>query len=294
MKILVIDVGGTFVKFAVMNEKAEILERGKIPTPHNSHEEFINKIVEIYKSVEVEGIALSLPGIIDSERGICITSGALGYNNGCNVVEELEKICGVKVTIENDAKCAGLAEAKLGSLADVEDGFVMVFGTGVGGAFIKNHELHRGKHFSAGEISFILEDLPGGKIKPFGNVCGVPELLESYAQIKNLSIEEVTGEKFFQAVSEKDNDALDCLDKFTRRVAIRIFNIQMMFDPGKIAIGGGISAQESFIDSIRANFDKIYREEILEHKVEMPRAEIVPCKFLNDANLIGALMCWLN
>lgn len=294
MKILVIDVGGTFIKFAVMNEKAEIIERGKIPTPLDSHEEFINKLVEIYKSVEVEGIAISLPGIIDSERGICITSGALGYNNNCNIVEELEKICGVKVTIENDAKCAGLAEAKIGSLADVADGFVMVFGTGVGGALIKNHELHRGKHFSAGEISFTLETLADDKIKPFGNVCGVPDLLKSYAHIKNLSIDEVTGEKFFQAVSEKDVDALACLDKFTRRVAIKIFNIQMMFDPEKIAIGGGISVQESFIDSIRANVDKIYIEEIAQHKVEMPRAVIVPCKFLNDANLIGALMRWKN
>lgn len=293
MKILVIDVGGTFIKFAVMNEKAEIIERGKIPTPLESHEEFINKIVEIYKSFEVEGLALSLPGVIDSERGICITSGNLGYNNNCNIVEELEKICGVKVTIENDAKCAGLAEAKIGSLADVSDGFVMVFGTGVGGAFIKNHEVHWGKHFSAGEISFTFENLSEDKIEIFGKLCGVPALLKSYAQIKNLS-NEVTGEEFFQAVEEKEKDALTCLDKFTRRVAIKIFNIQMMFDPEKIAIGGGISVQKSFIDSICSNVDKIYTEKLTELNVEMPRVEIVQCKFLNDANLIGALYRWLS
>ncbi len=293
MKILVVDVGGTFIKFAVMNEKAEIIERGKVPTPLESHEDFINKLVEIYKSVEVEGITLSLPGVIDSERGICITSGALGYNNGCNVLEELEKICGVKVTIENDAKCAALAEAKIGSLANVSDGFVMVFGTGVGGAFIKNHEVHWGKHFSAGEISFTFESLSENEIKPFGELCGVPALLKSYAQIKNLS-NEITGEEFFQAVEEKENDALTCLDNFTRRVAIKIFNIQMMFDPEKIAIGGGISVQESFIDSIRSNVAKIYDEDLKEYKVEMPRVEIVQCKFRNDANLIGALYRWLS
>lgn len=293
MKILVIDVGGTFIKFAVMNESAEILERGKVPTPLESHEKFISKLVEIYNSVEVEGIALSLPGIIDSERGICITSGALKYNNNCNIVEELEKLCGVKVTIENDAKCAALAEAKIGSLAEVSDGFVMVFGTGVGGAFIKNHEVHWGKHFSAGEISFTFESLDGGKIKPFGELCGVPALLKSYAQIKNLSTEGVTGEDFFQAVAEKENDALACLDKFTRRIAIKIFNIQMMFDPEKIAIGGGISVQESFIASIRSNVEKIYAEDLTEYEVEMPRVEIVQCKFRNDANLIGALYRWL-
>lgn len=293
MKILVIDVGGTFIKYAVMNESAEIPERGKVPTPLESHEEFISKLVEIYKSVEVGGIAISLPGIIDSERGICITSGALKYNNGCNIVEELEKLCGVKVTIENDAKCAGLAEAKMGSLADVADGFVMVFGTGVGGAFIKNHEVHWGKHFSAGEISYTFENLSESEIKPFGEMCGVPALLKSYAQIKNLSTDDVTGESFFRAVADKENDALACLDKFTRRIAVKIFNIQMMFDPEKIAIGGGISVQESFIAAIRSNVDKIYAEDLEEYEVEMPRAEIVQCKFLNDANLIGALMRWL-
>ena len=284
MKILVIDVGGTFIKFAVMNEKAEILERGKIPTPMEGHEEFINQIVGIYKNVEVEGIALSLPGVIDSERGICITSGALQYNDKRNIVEELEKICGVKVTIENDAKCAALAEAKIGSLADVEDGFVMVFGTGVGSAFIKNHEVHSGKHFSAGEISFSIFNG-----EPFYKFCGVPALLKEYAQIKNLS-NEVSGEEFFSAVAEKEKDALACLDKFTRNVAVQIFNIQLLFDVEKFAIGGGISVQEIFINSIRENLEKVYDS----CEIDFPRVEVVPCKFRNDANLVGALYRWLS
>ena len=294
MKILVIDVGGTFIKYAVMSESAEIFERGKIPTPQDSRADFVKAIQEIFNSVEVEGVAFSLPGIIDSKCGICITSGALKYNSGFNIVEELEKICGVKVTIENDAKCAALAEAKIGSLADVSDGFVMVFGTGVGSAFIKNHEVHRGKHFSAGEISYTLDNISEGESEFFGMICGVPALLKSYAQIKNLSIEEITGESFFQAVEENEKDALTCLDKFTRRVAQKIFNIQMMFDPEKIAIGGGISVQKSFIDSIRTNVDKIHTEKLPKLEVEMPHVEIVQCKFLNDANLIGALYRWLS
>ena len=284
MKILVIDVGGTFIKYAVMNESAEIFQRGKIPTPQDSRADFVKAIQDIFNTVEVEGIAFSLPGIIDSERGICITSGALGYNNDFNIVEELERVFGVKVTIENDAKCAGLAEAKIGSLADISDGFVMVFGTGVGGAFIKNHEVIRGKHFSAGEISFSIFNG-----KAFYNFCGVPALLKSYAQIKNLSIEEITGEKFFNSVAAKEKDALTCLDKFARQIAVQIFNIQMLLDVEKFAIGGGISAQEVFIDSIRESLNKVYSE----CEVDFPRVEIVPCKFRNDANLIGALYRWL-
>lgn len=290
MKILVIDVGGTFIKHAVMNESAEILSRGKIPTPMSGRAEFFETIKSIYDSVEVEGVAMSLPGVIDTERGVCVTSGALQYNDGCHVVEELEKICGVKATIENDARCAAIAEAKIGSLADVADGFVMVFGTGVGSAFIKNHELHRGKHFSAGEISFTFDTAAANtEDNIFGNLCGARGLVKAYAQMKNLSTAEMTGEKFFKAVAENENDALACLDRFTRQIAAKIFNIQMVLDVERFAIGGGISAQESFIAAIRANLDKIYADCI----VSFPKVEIVPCKFRNDANLIGALFSWL-
>lgn len=290
MKILVIDVGGTFIKNAVMNENAEILQRGeKIPTPLSSRADFFSAIKNIYLPVkdEVAGIALSLPGVIDSERGVCISSGALGYNNDCNIVEELQKICPTRITVENDANCAAIAEAKIGSLADVADGFVMIFGTSIGGAVIINHELHHGKHNLSGEVAAILANNTN-----FHFLGSVTALLTEYAQIKNLSIENVTGEKFFQAVAENEKDALACFDKFTRHIATQIFNIQLLIDPEKVAIGGGISEQEIFIKTIREQLDKIY-ESHLDFPIKIPRLEIVPCKFRNDANLIGALYRWL-
>lgn len=282
--ILVFDVGGTFIKFAVMNERAEIFQRGKIPTPLNSRADFFDAIYKIYKSVEVEGVAISIPGVIDSERGLCIVSSALPFNSGVNIAAELEKICGVKVTIENDAKCAALAEAKIGSLADVSSGFVMVFGTMIGGAVIQNHDVYKGKNFLAGEISF---SFLNGEM--FYQNCSVPSLLREYAQIKNLS-NEITGEDFFRAVAEKEKDALACLDKFTRQIAVQIFNIQMLLDVEKIALGGGISMQESFINYVRSNVEKVYKN----CAIDFPHVEIVPCKFRNDANLIGALYRFLS
>ena len=284
MKIFVIDVGGTFIKYAVMNEQAEFFSRGKIPTPLDNRKNFFNAIKNLYENFLVEGIAISMPGVIDSARGICIKSSALNFNSGCNIVNELGEICKCPVTIENDARCAALAEAKFGALADVDDGFVMVFGTMIGGAFIKNHEVHKGFNNAAGEISFVRS---GGKI--FSDNCSVPALLKGYAQIKNLSTENVTGENFFQAVNENEKDALTCLDRFTRRIAENIFNIQLIVDVPKFAIGGGISAQKIFIDSLKNNLKKVYEAS----PIEFNCVEVVPCKFLNDANLIGALSNFL-
>ena len=97
MKILSVDVGGTYTKYAVMSENAEIFLQGKIDTPKTNHEDFLQMITKLFQENEVEGIAISLPGIIDAERGLCITSGTLGYNDGKFIVAELEKLCGVKV-----------------------------------------------------------------------------------------------------------------------------------------------------------------------------------------------------
>ena len=290
MKILAVDVGGTYIKFATMNEKAEIFQRGKIDTP-KTHALFLQKIFELFQTDNFEGIALSLPGVIDSKRGLCITSGALNYNDNKFIAEELEKICGVKVTIENDANCAALAEARIGNLSDVEDGFVMVFGTAVGGAFIKNHELHRGKNFLSGEVSYMFKSFADNfsNKKYFGETCSVKNLLREYAEIKNFA-KKISGEEFFHAAESGEIDALNCLNQFSRRVAVQIFNIQMILDPEKFAIGGGISERKIFIDKIRENLESIY----LECPINFPHVEVVPCKFRNDANLIGALFTWLD
>ena len=173
MKIFAADIGGTFIKFAVMNESAEIITQNKIPTPLESHEKFLQAIFNQYKNFDCEGIALSMPGIIDSARGISVESVAIPHNNNKFICAELEKICGVKVTVENDAKCAALAEAKIGSLADVESGFVVVIGTGAGGAFVQNKKVYHGKNNLSGEISFMSA---GNKI--IGELCGVPALLK--------------------------------------------------------------------------------------------------------------------
>ena len=281
MKILTVDVGGTFIKYAVMNDDAQIFERGKIPTPLDTRQNFFNAIKNIYEKFSVAGIALSMPGVIDSERGICVKSAALSFNDGCNIVRELGEICKCPVTIENDARCAALAEAKFGSLADVDKGFVMVFGTMIGGTFVLNKKIYKGANNSAGEISF----LRTGNKKIFSDICSVPSLLKDYAQMKNLSTEKITGEEFFQDV-KNDKDALACLDRFTRRIAEKVFDIQIILDVEKFAIGGGISSQKIFIEMINKKLKKVYAESPMEFNC----VEVVPCKFLNDANLIGALV----
>ena len=294
-KILAIDIGGTFIKHAVMvsGRSFKITERNKIPTPKTNHEDLLNALNGLFKAYDdIEGIAVSMPGLIDTFKGVCISSGALNFSNGHCIAEELQNMCGVPATVENDANCAALAEIKSGSLTDVKNAFVLVFGTAVGGAFIHNRELYRGTHFCAGEVSFQLKNIYGAVTGEnfLGNELGALAFQKNCAEILDMPPEEVTGEMIFDLIADNDDDMLDALYKYAHGVAAMIFNLQMLFDPERFALGGGISVQKIFIDAIQKKLDEISKE-MLDY---LPCPEIVACKHHNDANLLGALYRYLE
>ena len=292
MKVLTADIGGTFLKYARMTGNMEILSRGKLPTPQSGREALLDALAELYEQEPVDGIAISLPGIIDAENGRVVMGGALRYNDGFSLRQALSLRCPTGIHIENDAKCAAMAEAAAGSLRDVADGFVLIFGTMIGGAYIHDHRLLRGRHFSAGEVSYIgtVRDGYPERDEVFGNRCGVPRLCRNYARRKGLPPECVDGLRLFSDLQAGDADAAACLEAFAHEAAVQIFNIQTVLDPGRFAIGGGISAQPLFLEAIRRRLDALYAA----CPYELPRAEVTACRFLNDANLYGALHCFLR
>ncbi|MBO4887282.1 MAG: ROK family protein [Firmicutes bacterium] len=292
MALLVIDIGGTAIKYTVMDETTGFSEEsglhaGSVPTPRTSREDLVEAIGKIYDEVcPVEGIAISLAGIIDVEKGLIEMGGALRYNNGFYIRDALYERCPVPIILENDAKCAGIAEAAEGSLKDVPNGMVLIFGTMIGGALIHDHKLYRGSHYSAGEISYTITDRGGEPTFEgvWGNQCGVPRLCRLYAGKKGLPENEVNGRVVFAGVNSGEKEALEALRIYAREIAIQIFNFQNLYDPDRFAIGGGISAQPALVETIREELAKLY--EICPYFVR--RAEVVTCRFRNDANLYGA------
>lgn len=297
MEFLVFDVGGTAIKYAVMNEKAEIIEKGSTPTPMDSIEKFIDVIGEIFDEYKdkIAGIAMSMPGRIDSNRGYLFTGGSLEYNTDKEIVSILKKRCPVPITVENDGKCAALAEAWLGSLNECDDGIVVILGTGVGGGIIKDKKLHKGKNFIAGEFSFIFTNNAAFDSQVshiWAGQAGVSGLCIPVAKSKNLPIEEVDGLKVFEYANNGDQEVLNILDDYCHRLALQLFNLQYIYDPERIAIGGGISKQELLIKCIKDNIEKHYNN--LKPPFMPIKPEVVTCKFYNDSNLIGALYNYLT
>lgn len=289
MKIyLTLDVGGSAIKYALIQEDLKILEKSSVPTPMDTLEHFIETIGKIYDQYasQIEGIAISMPGIIDPERGYSYTGGALRYIEKLNTVQVLKERCPTHITIGNDAKCAANAEIGFGNLQDIQDGAVVILGTGIGGCLIKDHRVHTGRHFSAGEFSFIKTDYHDslGWDHAWSTRNGIQGLL-SRVQEELGTDQEMSGIEIFDMANQGNEKVIRAIDQFCKEIATQIFNIHIIFDCEKVAIGGGISAQPLLIELIQKNLDTIF--EHLGFDVSQPK--IVPCLFRNDANLIGAL-----
>ena len=297
MKYLGIDLGGTAIKYALMNEDASILEQSSTKTPH-PEDSTLEDLLIVLKSIiekvkrEVAGIAISMPGIIDNKTGHAYIGGAITYLTGVNLAKRLEEKFQLPVTIENDAKSAALAELWQGNLKDCKNGAVITLGTGVGGGIIINGALHSGCSFAAGEFSYILvkPDKPCQSGSYWGFVGGVKTLLELVHQNTGVPLTKLDGFKAFEMANQGDMGALNALDEYTKRLTLPIYNLQTILDLELIAIGGGISKQPLLLTYLQKNIDENYEKNpIHSFSPFVPKPKVITCKFYNDANLIGAL-----
>ncbi len=286
---LVFDIGGTFVKYAKITLDGEIVYKSKIPTNNKEGlDVFIETLVEVYKQHQegIKGIAVSTPGAVDVENGIIYNGGNLPFLHESHFRDLLSSRCdGLPVAVENDGKCAGLAEAWIGAAKDVQDAIVLAFGTGIAGAVIKDKKIHRGNRLVAGEVSFLINEMDRSK-KPtiWAHQNSALLLGQLVERAKNLPVGSVDGEQFFEMVKANDEDCLEILADFCYKIAVQTYNLTLIFDPDIICIGGGISEQPRLIDEIKKQIDIIW-----EDMPHIAKPNIAKCAFNNDSNLLGAL-----
>lgn len=301
-KFIVLDVGGSSIKHGIMNEKGELLESGSIPNrcsvihpeynEENNIDSFIEAIgimVDEYKTrYDVEGIACSFPGAVDVNTGIIGGASATPCIHGPNIRELLEKRSGLRVSIENDANCAGLAEGWIGAAKDVSNYICIVVGTGIGGCVVINNEILRGKHLHGGEFGFMLiRDIEGDfDDANWSRIASTNALVERVAKAKGITKDELNGKLVFE-MAEYDEVVKEEIKIWYSYLARGIYNIQYVVDPEKIVVGGAISAREDFHEKINESLCYLRGTMAgLDIKVEK-------CVFNNESNLIGALYHFL-
>lgn len=293
MKKLVFDVGATAIKYALMDDDAHIYEKGQRETPKDCLESFLTVLKSIYDHYEneIDGIAMSLPGTIDSKTGQIYAPGGIAYNANVNIVNKMHEFTKLPIAIENDGKCAALAELWKGNLKDCDDGLVIVIGTGIGGGIIKDRQLWKGQHLFAGEFSYVFQSDTGDMMKDAWAVRGsTTALIMEVAKRKHLDPLDLNGKKIFEMIEQGDQDVKDALQTIARSLAIGIYNLQCILDLSKVLIGGGISQQPLVLKYIQKELDDIYHH----LPFPIPQAVVETCCFYNDSNLIGALYCLLE
>ena len=256
---LAIDVGGTALKIGLLTEEGEILESDSKKTP-KTLDAFYQIIEDTFHEYEgVKGLALSLPGAVDSETGIIGGSSALDYIHGPNIKEELEKRLQVRVEMENDANCAALAEVWKGAASDVNDCCFIVSGTGIGGAVVKNKRIHKGQHLHGGEFGYMIADFnfETKEMKTWSDVGSTVAVVRAVAKAKGVDVASLDGRDIFDHYHE-DSDYEKAVDKYYYVLANGIYNLQYAYDPQKIIIGGGISVRDDLLDEVNQRLDVIF------------------------------------
>jgi predicted NBD/HSP70 family sugar kinase len=287
---LSIDIGGTNLKYGLIDHSGNLLFKRQVVTP-NEKAAFLaelKKIIVAYHS-KIFGVAISVPGQVDSQTGIVYHGGSLPFLDRLNFRQLIQSAFGeLPVGVENDGKAGALAELWLGVLQGQPNSAAIILGTGVGGGIILNNQLLSGSHFQAGELSFMVNNYQlVGEDKLVGMNCSAVEMIEKIAIKLNLA-DKKDGIAVFEKLSQQQPLAWKIFRAYCQRVAYLILNVQSVVDLTTYAIGGGISSQPLLVKTINEEYDKMLLELPLV-KETLTRPQIKKAKFENSANLYGAL-----
>ena len=291
--ILGIDIGGTGVKFGVVNDDYVILKSCAIPTgAHRNVEAIINDIIETALALHAEyafdRIGIGSPGDIDSENGVCIRAGNLPYDN-TPVSQMISDALHLPVYVANDATAALYGEIYAGAGKNYQNIIMLTLGTGVGGGIAINGQPYLGSKGYGGELGHMIIKHDGLPCP-----CGLTGCYEQYASVTALirQAKAAIRENPDSLLAGLDGDHFSARDIFTakekgcpvaaavivqyaKHVAIGIDSLENIFQPEVYIIGGAISSQEeNLLAPIREKLNK--------------PALLLTSDLKNDAGIIGA------
>lgn len=291
MDYLGIDIGGTETNYGLIDDQGVLGTTKTKKTPMESLTQFLDMMGDIYDehARHIEGMAISMPGIIHSKTGYAVHGGSLKYIKKMNMIEMLETRCQTTIHVENDGKAATLGELWKGNLKGIQHGIMLNLGTGIGGGIVVNGEVLKGHHYSAGEFSFIKTNVARSKDAEymFGFQNGIRMLFQKIAAQCEMPLESINGYKMFELIEAGNKKAMSCLNEYCYTLAIQLFNLQTILDPERIIISGGISGNPLLIQMIKENVRKVYEEELGENLFVVPT--IMKSMFGNNGNIIGAM-----
>lgn len=284
MVIATVDIGGTGIKFAAMSKEGEILDKQEIATSDDL-DGLLDWLKMLLSKRDYQGIAMSVPGAVDRKTGTIGGISAVPYIHGFSWYDKLASY-ELPIHLENDANCVGLSE--LLAHPELENAACVVIGTGIGGAMIVNGRLHRGKHHLGGEFGYMTTLAPAEKLNNWSQLASTGNMVRYLAEKSGRT--DWNGRKIYQEAEAGNTLCQEAIERMNRNLAQGLLNIQYLFDPDVISLGGSISQNKTFIEGVRSAIS-YFVDRYEEYSVT---PEIVACTYQGEANLYGALVNWLQ
>ncbi|WP_167628517.1 ROK family glucokinase [Listeria valentina] len=313
-KLIGVDLGGTTAKIAVLTKDGEIEEKWSIRT--NTEDKGSHIVREIGDSVnqkltelqmdnsEFYGIGVGTPGTVNYETGTVKGAYNLNWVEEQNVSEELERLTGLSIQLDNDANVAALGERWKGAGEGGANVVFVTLGTGVGGGIFAEGKILHGVRGAAGEIGHVTVVPENG----YQCTCGKTGCLETvasatgivrvakdlakeykgYSKLANLiqNGSKISSKLIFDFEKDGDPFAKKVVDRISFYLALALSHIGNMLNPEKIIIGGGVSAAgDALLKPVKAYFETMVFPTVLES------TKLSIATRGNDAGVIGA--AWL-
>lgn len=251
-KYLIFDIGGTFIKWAIVNQNHEIIQNykfafdGKKLGAKKLLEEIGKKVIEIESNWKIDAIGISTAGIINPKTTQIMSDAANIKNyNGIILKNEIKKFTNTKIFVENDANAAVIGESIEKNVKKYKNLLLITLGTDIGGGIILNNKIYRGYSGIAGEIGYQIIDN-----KRWGSYFSAKGLIKLVKEFNNREL------TTYEILNSSDPNVIDTLNYWYEGIAKGIANMLLIMNFEAIIIGGGISESTFFdIKKIQKNID---------------------------------------
>ncbi len=304
-----IDLGGTNIVAAVVNEDYEIVARASCKTaiPRPAEAIVADMCAMSRQAVEKAGltmediamVGIGSPGTCNQESGLLEYANNLGFKN-VPIQAMVSEDLGKPVYMANDADAAAFGEYLAGAGKGVKNCICVTLGTGVGGGIILDGKIYSGSNYAGGELGHMVIVAEGEPC-----TCGRRGCWEAYSSATGLinqtkaameanpdsalwqiapTLEQVNGKTAFDGMHQGDPVATQVVERYIAMLGCGITNLVNIFQPDVICIGGGICNQgDTLILPLRA-----YVERERYSKYSVKQTAIVTTVLGNDAGIIGA------
>jgi len=289
-RVACIDIGGTAIKYGVIDENKGFLCKYEIPTQaRKGGKAILEKVITIIKGLRqfgpLGGIGIATAGMVDVEKGAIFYAGPqIPDYAGICFKETLEERFGIPCEVENDVNCAGLAEYVSGASRGSHSAVMLTVGTGIGGCIILDGKVVHGYSGSACEVGYM--NLDGGM---FQNLGATSVLTDKVAKRKREPKESWNGYRIFGAAKQGDPVCCQAIEEMADVLGKGIANICYVLNPEVVVLGGGIMAQGEYLkEKVEKSLEKYLVSGIFS------KTKLAFARHGNDAGMLGAYYHFLE